>query len=60
MDADAAAPTRHFGHGGGAPALNGDLEIFLRSEHVTVVLFNLDPEAASRISDFIISRLPPS
>ena len=58
MDVDSGTPMRHFGHGGGAPGMNGDLQIFPQSGYVIVVLSNLDPPSASRISDFIINRLP--
>ncbi len=58
MDNGAGTATRHFGHGGGAPGMNGDLQIFPQSGYVIVVLSNLDPPAASRISDFIVNRLP--
>jgi len=49
---------RCFGHGGGAPGMNGDLKICPAPGYVVVVLANLDPPAASRISDFIANRLP--
>jgi D-alanyl-D-alanine carboxypeptidase len=49
---------RSFGHGGGAPGMNGDLKIFPQSSYVIAVLANMDPPAATRISDFIGSRLP--
>ena len=49
---------RSFGHGGGAPGMNGDLRIFPKSGYVIVVLANLDPPAASRAADFIANRLP--
>jgi len=49
---------RCFGHGGGAPGMNGDLEICPGSGYVVAVLANMDPQAASRISDFISNRLP--
>src|SRR5271169_3419007 len=39
---------------------NGDLQIFPLSGYVIVVLSNLDSPAASRISDFIVNRLPAS
>jgi D-alanyl-D-alanine carboxypeptidase len=55
---DEGKPTAHFGHGGGAPGMNGDLEIYPQSGYVIVVLSNLDPPAASRISEFIVDRLP--
>jgi len=58
MDADSGTPMRHFGHGGGAPGMNGDLQIFPQSGYVIVVLSNLDPPTASRISDFLVNRLP--
>jgi len=50
--------TRCFGHGGGAPGMNGDLRICPRPGYVVTVLSNLDPPAANRISDFITNRLP--
>ena len=50
--------TRCFGHGGGAPGMNGDLRICPSPGYVVVVLANLDPPAASRISGFIVNRLP--
>jgi D-alanyl-D-alanine carboxypeptidase len=58
MDNGAGTAMRHFGHGGGAPGMNGDLQIFPQTGYVIVVLSNLDPPAASRISDFIVNRLP--
>jgi len=53
-----ASGVRFFGHGGGAPGMNGDLEIDPQSGYVVAVLSNLDPPAAQRISDFILNRLP--
>lgn len=50
--------TRCFGHGGGAPGMNGDLEICPGPGYIVAVLSNLDPPAASHISDFITNRLP--
>jgi CubicO group peptidase (beta-lactamase class C family) len=50
--------TRCFGHGGGAPGMNGNLEICPTAGYVVAVLANMDPQAASRISDFITNRLP--
>jgi CubicO group peptidase (beta-lactamase class C family) len=52
------AGVRSFGHGGGAPGMNGDLRIYPASGYVIVVLANLDPPAASRPADFIGNRLP--
>jgi CubicO group peptidase (beta-lactamase class C family) len=48
----------YFGHNGGFPGMNGDLEIGLDSGYAFVVLGNIDPPAAERISEFIGSRLP--
>jgi CubicO group peptidase (beta-lactamase class C family) len=50
--------TRCFGHGGGAPGMNGDLKICPSAGYVIAVLANLDPPAASRVSDFVANRLP--
>jgi len=47
-----------FGHGGGAPGMNGDLEICPQAGYVVAVLSNLDPPAASRVSEFVLNRLP--
>jgi D-alanyl-D-alanine carboxypeptidase len=49
---------RCFGHGGGAPGMNGELKICSGSGYVVAVLANLDPPAATRIADFITNRLP--
>ena len=46
------------GHAGGAPGMNGDLRIYPKSGYVVVVLANLDPPAAQRISDYLDPRLP--
>jgi CubicO group peptidase (beta-lactamase class C family) len=50
--------TRCFGHGGGAPGMNGELKICPAPGYVVAVLSNLDPPAASRVADFITNRLP--
>jgi len=49
---------RWFGHGGGAPGMNGDLRIFPQSGYVVAVLSNLDPPAAEGISTYVSNRLP--
>lgn len=49
---------RCFGHSGGAPGMNGDLEICPANHTVVVVLANMDPGAANTESDFITNRLP--
>ena len=48
---------RGFGHGGGAPGMNGELLLF-PSGYVVVVLANLDPPAATDVARFIAARLP--
>jgi CubicO group peptidase (beta-lactamase class C family) len=48
---------RRYGHGGGAPGMNGELRIYPESGHVVVVLSNLDPPAATRIADFLDKRM---
>ncbi len=50
--------TRCFGHNGGAPGMNGELQICPDAGYVIAVLSNLDPPAAGRISQFIANRLP--
>lgn len=49
---------RWFGHGGGAPGMNGDLRIFSDAGYAVAVLSNLDPPAAQRVSEFAVDRLP--
>jgi D-alanyl-D-alanine carboxypeptidase len=50
--------TRCYGHSGGAPGMNGDLDVCPGPGYVVAVLSNMDPPAASRISDFVTNRLP--
>jgi D-alanyl-D-alanine carboxypeptidase len=57
-DETSADGVRCFGHGGGAPGMNGDLKICPQSGYVIAVLANLDPQAAGHASDFITARLP--
>ena len=53
-----AGGVRSFGHGGGAPGMNGQLTIYPQSGYVVSVLANMDPPAAGRIADFVGNRLP--
>ncbi len=53
-------PLRSFGHGGGAPGMNGELRIFPELGTVVVCLSNLDPPAATRLADFFTLRMPAS
>jgi CubicO group peptidase (beta-lactamase class C family) len=50
--------TRCFGHGGGAPGMNGELKICPGPHIIIAVLSNLDPPAADRVADFIVNRMP--
>ena len=49
---------QYFGHNGGFPGMNTDMETSLQSHYTIIVLANIDPPAAQRISEFIGSRLP--
>src|SRR3954453_559633 len=49
---------RGYGHGGGAPGMNGELRIFPQLGTVVGALANLDPPAASRMVDFYALRMP--
>ena len=55
---DTVNGTRCFGHGGGAPGMNGELKICPGPGYVIAVLANTDPPGATRVADFITSRLP--
>ena len=47
-----------LGHGGGAPGMNGVLNIYPDDGYVVVVLANRDGPAATRLAKFIGDRLP--
>jgi D-alanyl-D-alanine carboxypeptidase len=49
---------RRYGHGGGAPGMNGDLRIYPELGYVLVSLSNFDPPAASRLTEFFSLRMP--
>ena len=49
---------KRFGHGGGAPGMNGELRVYPRTNTAVVVLANVDPPAASRLADFFDQRMP--
>ena len=51
-------PDGGYGHGGGAPGINGELHILPHDGYVLVALANRDPRMASNIVDFITSILP--
>jgi D-alanyl-D-alanine carboxypeptidase len=49
---------RCFGHGGGAPGMNGELQICATSGYTVAVLANQDPQAATNEARFVLARLP--
>jgi hypothetical protein len=48
---------RSFGHGGGAPGMNGDLRIFPESGYVVAALANTG-SGASEVVSWVGERLP--
>jgi D-alanyl-D-alanine carboxypeptidase len=51
-------PDGGYGHGGGAPGINGELHILPHDGYVLVALANRDPQMASDMVGFITSILP--
>ncbi len=51
-------PDGGYGHGGGAPGVNGELHVLPQSGYILVVLANRDPRMATNMVDFITSILP--
>jgi CubicO group peptidase (beta-lactamase class C family) len=47
-----------YGHGGGAPGMNGELHILPQNGYILVALANRDPRMASSMVDWITSILP--
>lgn len=47
-----------FGHDGGAPGMSGELRICPAIDLTSITLENIDPPAATRMNDLIISRVP--
>jgi len=58
FDVQGQARLRSYGHGGGAPGMNGELRIFPELGYVVVSLSNLDPPAASELVEFFTLRMP--
>jgi CubicO group peptidase (beta-lactamase class C family) len=48
---------RTVGHGGGAPGMNGQLDVYLDGGYTVVVLANLDPPAAQGVANYVRERL---
>ena len=51
-------PNGGYGHGGGAPGINGELHVLSNSGYTLVALANRDPRMASNVVDFVTSILP--
>jgi CubicO group peptidase (beta-lactamase class C family) len=51
-------PHGGYGHGGGAPGINGELHILPQQGYVLVALANRDPRMATDMVDYITSILP--
>jgi len=49
---------RTYGHGGGAPGMNGILRVYPESGQSVIVLCNLDSPSASRLGDWLDARMP--
>jgi CubicO group peptidase (beta-lactamase class C family) len=49
---------RVVGHAGGAPGMNGELDMHVDTGYTVVVLANRDPQVAEEWSRYISSRLP--
>ena len=58
FDVQGQGRLRSYGHGGGAPGMNGELRIFPQLGYVVVSLSNLDPPAASELVEFFTLRMP--
>jgi D-alanyl-D-alanine carboxypeptidase len=58
FDVQGQGSLRSYGHGGGAPGMNGELRVFPELGYVVVSLSNLDPPAASELVEFFTLRMP--
>jgi len=50
--------SRNYGHGGGAPGMNAILRVYPESHQSVIVLCNLDSPSASRMGDWLDTRMP--
>jgi CubicO group peptidase (beta-lactamase class C family) len=57
FEEDFVAGHRVVGHGGGAPGMNGMLNVLMDDGYTVVVLANLDPPAAQSVAGYISERL---
>jgi CubicO group peptidase (beta-lactamase class C family) len=53
-------PGGGYGHGGGAPGINGELHILPQRGYILIALANRDPRMATNLVDFITTSLPES
>jgi D-alanyl-D-alanine carboxypeptidase len=58
FDVQGQGRLRSYGHGGGAPGMNGELRVFPQLGYVVVGLSNLDPPAVSELVEFFALRMP--
>ncbi len=58
LDMRGEGSLRSYGHGGGAPGMNGELRVFPALGYVVVILSNMDPPAAARLLEFFDLRMP--
>jgi D-alanyl-D-alanine carboxypeptidase len=58
FDVQGQGSLHSYGHGGGAPGMNGELRVFPELGYVVVSLSNLDPPAASELVEFFTLRMP--
>lgn len=49
---------RWYGHGGGAPGMNGDLRVYSKLGRVVVAFSNLDPPTAGAMMEYYERRMP--
>lgn len=49
---------RWYGHGGGAPGMNGDLRVYPKLGRVVVAFSNLDPPTAGALMEYYERRMP--
>ena len=48
---------RVIGHGGGAPGMNANLDMYWDSGYTVIVLCNLDPPIAGQVNRYIRDRI---
>ena len=49
---------QNYGHGGGAPGMNGMIRIYPKLGYLLIGLSNFDPRAATRLIDYYEHRMP--